>query len=714
MVYLESVSCFTPTAHLPEVLHFSESHSPASDRARLVVMTEDRPPVTVQPAVVALNVQVPEPRVGTRSYYSTHFLATAQDAARLARSTELKLLQADERRFSLQHRGQVLSSVIHSAAFLEATVGEVLQDARDGHLTEKLADVGGRTICAWAGLWEALDSGGIGNALRYYKAALLAAGKPIFDTGAQPWQDARIYRPGRGTWKTNQRGMDRLRDAHRIHATGRGGLGYIRFLDDFSQVALSNVWTDTLGQNQFGGTKRYVVQTALSVVERCILMTSDPGDLVLDPTCGSGTTALVAERWGRRWITMDTSRVALALARLRLMGARYPYFVLSDSEAGAAAEEHESGQAPLMPESGWGGDIRRGFVYRRALHVMLSTIANCEEIVPGISREDAETAIRRAADYELLYDQPHEDPRVVRVSGPFTVESLSPHTTVDVTRTTSSDGGSFVEMVFDNLAKAGVQNGYRNERLDLGWIEPHAGTWVHAIGGFTDADGTDKTVAISIGPETGTVGREHIAEAAKEAARSVRADLLLVCAYAFDAGAGEQATNETNAEHTFSVDGQRQVGRLRVLNVRINADLMMDDDLKNTGVGNLFTVFGEPDITVTSSVDEDTITVTLNGLDIYDPNKGTIRSSDPEDIACWFIDTNYSGDAFYVRHAYFSGGAADPFDALKKALRAEINAEAWDALYRTESLPFAKPETGKIAVKAINHYGDEALRVFGV
>ena len=192
MVYLESVSCFTPTAHLPEVLHFSESHSPASDRARLVVMTEDRPPVTVQPAVVALNVQVPEPRVGTRSYYSTHFLATAQDAARLARSTELKLLQADERRFSLQHRGQVLSSVIHSAAFLEATVGEVLQDARDGHLTEKLADVGGRTICAWAGLWEALDSGGIGNALRYYKAALLAAGKPIFDTGAQPWQDAKL------------------------------------------------------------------------------------------------------------------------------------------------------------------------------------------------------------------------------------------------------------------------------------------------------------------------------------------------------------------------------------------------------------------------------------------------------------------------------------------------------------------------------------------
>ena len=523
--------------------------------------------------------------------------------------------------------------------------------------------------------------------------------------------DGHTYTPGRGTWKTNRVGMDRLAAAGRINSSG-SALYYIRFLDDFNVYPLHNVWTDIGGIQSRSDPKVYVVQTATTIVERCLLMTTDPGDLVLDPTCGSGTTALVAERWGRRWITMDTSRVALALARRRLMGARYPYYVLADSEAGAKAEAEESGQLHEAPEGGWSEDLRRGFVYKRALHVMLSTIANCEAILPGMSRSDAEAAIRRAADYELLYDQPHEDPNIVRVSGPFTVESLSPHRTVETAPTeTTADGGDFVEMVLDNLGKAGVQNGYRDERLDLGWLEPHAGTWIHALGGFADADGADQTVAISVGPEAGTVGREHIAQAAKEAAREAHADLLLVCAYAFDAGAGEQATTETDAQHTFSVDGQRQVGRLRVLNVRINTDLMMDEDLKNTGAGNLFTVFGEPDITVTD-IDDDSIQVTIHGLDIYDPNKGTIRSSDPNDIACWFIDTNYNGDSFFVRHAYFTGGDVDPFNALRKALRAEINAEAWEALYRTESLPFPKPDTNKIAVKAINHYGDEALRVF--
>ena len=522
--------------------------------------------------------------------------------------------------------------------------------------------------------------------------------------------EGKEYRPRVGRWKTNPAGMDRLIAAGRVRATGNS-ISYVRYLDDFPVYPLHNVWTDIGGIQSRSDPKVYVVQTNPTVIERCVLMTSDPGDLVLDPTCGSGTTALVAEKWGRRWITIDTSRVALALTRRRIMGARFPYYVLADSEAGGVAETQESGQAQLVPEAGWRHDLRRGFVYKRALHVMLSTITRCEDIVPGLSSDEIEAAIRRAADYEMLYDQPHEDPSIVRVSGRCSVESLSPHRTVEVTAGAAEDGGDFVEMVLDNLAKAGVQNGYRDERLELGWLEPHAGTWIHALGGFTDADGSDRTVAISVGPEAGTVGREHIAQASKEAAREARADLLLACAYAFDAGAGEQAGTETDTEHTFSVDGQRQVGRLRVLNVRINADLMMDEDLKNTGVGNLFTVFGQPDITVTE-IDDDTIHVTINGLDIYDPNKGTIRSSDPDDIACWFIYTNYNGDSFFVRHAYFTGGDVNPFNALKKALRAEINADAWEALYRTESLPFTRPETGKIAVKAINHYGDEALRVF--
>ena len=505
--------------------------------------------------------------------------------------------------------------------------------------------------------------------------------------------EGKTFTPGTGTWKTNREGMERLATARRL-AQGSKTLSYIRYLDDFPAVAISNVWTDT------GGTpnKTYVVQTNPKVIERCLLMTSDPGDLVLDPTCGSGTTAVVAEKWGRRWITIDTSRVAVTLAQQRIMAARHPSFTLADSS-------HDS-------------DIRQGFVYRRALHIMLSTISRCEEIVPGMTQQDADAAIRRAADYEPLVDQPEEDKRKIRVAGPFTVESLSPHRTVtsqadSAANATGTGTGNFVTMVLDNLARAGVQNGYRDDRLKLGWLEPHAGKWVHALGGFVNTDGQDKLVAVSIGPESGTVGREQIAGAAKEAVRGVKADLLLVCAYAFDGGASEQASMENDTEHTFSVDGQRTVGRLRVLNTRINADLMMSEELKSTGAGNLFTVFGEPDITIAEHADE-LVTVAINGLDIFDPNTGKVRSSGPNDIACWFIDTDYSGEAFYVRHAYFPGGASDPYQALKKALKAEINAEAWNALYRTESLPFSRPQSGKIAVKAINKYGDEALKVFSI
>ena len=508
--------------------------------------------------------------------------------------------------------------------------------------------------------------------------------------------EGKTFTPGTGTWKTNREGMERLATARRL-AQGSKTLSYIRYLDDFPAVAISNVWTDT-GTAGFAAKKTYVVQTNPKVIERCLLMTSDPGDLVLDPTCGSGTTAVVAEKWGRRWITIDTSRVALTLAQQRIMAARHPSFTLADSS-------HDS-------------DIRQGFVYRRALHIMLSTISRCEEIVPGMTQQDADAAIRRAADYEPLVDQPKEDKRKIRVAGPFTVESLSPHRTVtsqadSAANATGTGTGNFVTMVLDNLARAGVQNGYRDDRLKLGWLEPRAGEWVHALGGFVNTDGQDKLVAVSIGPESGTVGREQIAGAAKEAVRDVKADLLLVCAYAFDGGASEQASTENDTEHTFSVDGQRTVGRLRVLNTRINADLMMSEELKSTGAGNLFTVFGEPDITIAEHADE-LVTVAINGLDIFDPNTGKVRSSGPNDIACWFIDTDYSGEAFYVRHAYFPGGASDPYQALKKALKAEINAEAWNALYRTESLPFSRPQSGKIAVKAINKYGDEALKVFSI
>ena len=289
--------------------------------------------------------------------------------------------------------------------------------------------------------------------------------------------NGRIFRPIKGYWKTGVPGFKKIIRADRVNATSGGRLSYIRYIEDFPAYPITNIWTDTVGQNQFGGDKLYVVQTANKIVERCILMSSDPGDLVLDPTCGSGTTAYVAEQWGRRWITIDTSRVALTLARARLMGARYDYYLLANSEAGATEEAKLSGKAPN--EGPWNGDIRHGFVYERAPHVTLKSIANNAEIdviwdryqpkleqlrarlnaslkmqwderqVPReldskwperarvdhaawweLRRErqkEIDASIARNADVELLYDRPFKAKGVVRVAGPFTVESLSPH-----------------------------------------------------------------------------------------------------------------------------------------------------------------------------------------------------------------------------------------------------------------------------------------------
>jgi len=478
--------------------------------------------------------------------------------------------------------------------------------------------------------------------------------------------------------------------------------------------------------------KVYVVQTRSDVIQRCILMTSDPGDLILDPTCGSGTTAFVSEEWGRRWITIDTSRVALALARARIMGGRFPYWCLVDTAEGAKKEAQVLGRVPIEPEGGYGGDVRKGFVYGRALHVMLSTIANCEEIEPGMSREEAEAAIRRCAHSEVLYNQPYEDKRRVRVAGPFTVESLSPHKPID-TSVSASVGDveeerevlkaaenrpgygekSFVRTIVENLERAGVQNGYRDERLEFDTLGPYpGGGWIAATGTYTNDENEERIVAISIGPEHGTVGREQVNAAALEAVK-LGADLVLVCGFAFDGGATEEAEEATSRE--FPVVGDKRVGRVRVLNVRINADLMMDEELKNTGAGNLFMVFGEPDIEV-SSTDEGKLTVELKGVDVYDPVKNEVRSSDPDDAMAWFIDTDYDENQFFVRHAYFTGDPEqyDPYAQLKRALNTEIDHEAWDRLHSTRSLPFRKPSTGKIAVKVINHYGDEVLKVFRV
>ena len=538
--------------------------------------------------------------------------------------------------------------------------------------------------------------------------------------------NGRTYTPGKGYWKTSVEGMNRLNLAGRLRPTTGSSIQYVRFLDDFPAVAMSNIWMDT-GTGSFTEDKLYVVQTNSKVIERCMLMCTDPGDLVLDPTCGSGTTAVVAEQWGRRWITVDTSRVALTLARQRLMGARYPYYLLADSIAGRAKEEQLSGKK--LPLTQVGDDIRHGFVYERVQHITLKSIANNPDIREGMSRAQIDEAIRRHADFETLYDKPYEDKKTVRVTGPFTVESLSPHRSLAYAggpdkslaeKRAALDPSSpdFERTILDNLAKAGIQNGRRAERIDLTGVEPFAGQYVQAVGeraaDAAEPDAAPVRVAIALGPQYGTVSGKFIKEAAREAIKAKDVDLLCVLGFAFDAAATDVTaedgvTVEASAEGFANVTGERTLGRMRVLLVRMNVDLLMGEELAKTGAGNLFTVFGEPDIDVRRTED-DQVVVELRGVDVFDPTTGEIRSAGTGQIALWMIDTDYDSESFFVRHCYFTGGG-DPLKKLKVALRADIDADAWGSLYGVTSRPFAPPSTGKIAVKVINDYGDEVMKV---
>jgi adenine-specific DNA-methyltransferase len=497
-------------------------------------------------------------------------------------------------------------------------------------------------------------------------------------------------------------------------------LRYVRYFADFPLFPLNNLWDDTTTSG-FADPKAYVVQTNTKIIERCVLMTTDPGDLVLDPTCGSGTTAYVAEQWGRRWITIDTSRVALALARTRLMCARFPYYLLADSPEGAAKEAGLTGRPAVS--NGYANDIRKGFVYKRVPHITLKSIAQNPDIADGMSRHEIDAAITRHAESEILVDQPYEDRKKVRVTGRFTVESLSPHRVLDhdrppptatqVAGATDAQSPTFEQTILENLRKAGVHNTFKGEDIGFDRLDSYAGTWIQAEGEFTDADDTSRRVAISLGPEHGTVGPDHIKEAAKEAMRGAGFDLLVVCGFAFDPHSGETAREFAPGGNGFAVAAEeRRLGKLRVLLARMNPDLAMGGDLlKKTGAGNLFMVFGEPDVDIRSTGDE--LEIEIRGVDVYDPTTGVVRSGSTDDIACWFVDTNYNGESFFVRHAYFTGGN-DPYGQLRRALRADIDEDAWASLYATVSRPFPIPSTGKVAIKVINHYGDEVLQVYDV
>ena len=587
----------------------------------------------------------------------------------------------------------------------------------------------------------------------------------------------KIYHPPKNNhWKANYpNGMNRLIKANRVHTSGTS-LSYIRYHDDYAVTPLTNAWLDT-GKAGFASDKFYVVETANLVVQRCILISSDPGDLVLDPTCGSGTTAAVAEQWGRRWITTDTSRVSLALARTKLMGCKFDHYILHDSLEGHKVEAEISGRVVSNPSPT--NSVKNGFVYNRLPHITLGAIARNAEIdticeryesalsdhlialnkelenqledweVPLIAndswsnqaksihatwlttwknrQQEIDDSIAKNSETELLFDRPYKKNNVIRVTGPFTVESLSPHRIVPTDaedevlleqleaeaaeegreltyqkskrlRPKSVEDGEtrFLDIVQENLATAGVQNTKKGERLEFLTLDPWPNErHVQFEGRYTE-NGREKKAAICVGPEYGTVTRSLMVQAAREAADYF--DILIVLGFAFEAHADEDLLN---------------IGRLPVLRARMNNDLHMADRLKSGKSGNLFVLFGEPDIELRET-SGNKLEIEIKGVDIFDPTTGDVKASGPDDIACWFIDTDYNDEAFFVRHAYFSGGGPDPFKRLKTTLKAEINQEAWATLYSTISRPFEKPSTGRIAVKAINHYGDEVLKVFNV
>ena len=613
-----------------------------------------------------------------------------------------------------------VSALKYRPLFGSKAVGE---DGAEKYSRVRMPDMASRSL----GSEERTGSQAIPVGARVYRQDNLTSQSIGRDKGegASSWFPVKIQgeeiRPSlKVRWKTNEDGMRRLQAAHRVEVTG-SSLSYVRFLDDFRATLTTNSWSDIGGIQSRSDPKVYVVQTPTTVIQRCLLMATDPGDLVLDPTCGSGTTAYVAEQWGRRWITIDTSRVALALARARIMGARFPYYLLADSRDGQKKEADVAATAASTQPVH--GNVRLGFVYERVPHITLKSIANnaeidvihdtwqskMEPIREGLNKaikkkweeweipRDADTgwsadakkthadwwaariarqkeidaSIAAKAESEYLYDKPYEDKKKVRVAGPFTVESLSPHRVLGVdendnlidpakkTQAAAETDRSFEQVILENLKTAGVQQVAKADKIEFTSLVPWPGSLVCAEGTYEEA-GKERRAGVFIGPEFGTVTRADLVAAAREAGDG-GFDVLIACAFNYEA-------------HTTEFT---KLGRIPVLKARMNADLHMAEDLKNTGKGNLFVIFGEPDIEMTT--DGDMVTLKINGVDVFHPNTGEVRSDGADGIACWFIDTDYNEESFFVRHAYFLG-ANDPYGALKTTLKAEINAEAWESL----------------------------------
>lgn len=479
-------------------------------------------------------------------------------------------------------------------------------------------------------------------------------------------------------WKTTLEGLANLVHKNRIIETS-GFVNFKLYADDFPLISLTNLWDDTMGTAE--QNKMYVCQTSIKPIQRCILMTTDPGDLVLDPTCGSGTTAFVAEQWGRRWITIDTSRIALNIAKTRLTTALYPYYELFDKE---------------------NGNIRQGFVYKTVPHITLKSLAN--DLEP---------------ETETLYDQPIEDKKRIRVSGPFTVETLqnynvaSPESVDD--RPDEAEGNRlFQEQIFSHLQTAGIRNGDKSQRATFKQVESVAHPFLHARGWYTDGEGEDRLVYFHIGPKFGTVSKLAVGEAVKafrSKARNEGASWLVLLGFSFEDSINDEDYN---------------MGTYTVSKVRMHDDLMQDGLLKkDKGAGSFITI-GEPDIALVYD-SEVACHVEIRGLDIYDPIKDDVKARSVEDIAYWEIDDNYDEQQFIVREMHFCGGNKKEFEAWRKGLngiasaktkkkaettlKLELNDEIWDTLYDFRSSAIERKPGRKICVRVVSQFGEESSKI---
>ncbi len=503
---------------------------------------------------------------------------------------------------------------------------------------------------------------------------------------------------------TSGKEMDRLVKMGRIVKQGKG-LSSILLLKDNPTTELDNVWLDT-GTGSFTENQVYVVQTGLKVIQRCMLMTTDPGDLILDPTCGSGTAAYVAEQWGRRWIAIDTSRIALNIAKTRLMTATYPYYHLYSDVDVVSETKNDKIKKTITEkkELECNSDVRLGFVYEEVPHITLKSLANNE---PPVT--------------ESLFDKPSIDKKKIRMSGPFTVETLqnfepvSPEELRNRQDIDESQESNFEQKISEHLKSAGVKTGVKEEKAVFIRIERLTSPYLNAEGFYNSAEG-EKKAYFHIGPQFGTVSRNAVNEAVKECRQKGDADWLIILGFSFE-------SDISNSTQTMSL------GTFEVTKVRMHDDLMQEGLLKKDKKAGSFITIGEPDIK--PHKEDDTVTVEICGLDIYDPIKDEVKPRSVADIAYWMVDDDYDGSNFVVKQVFFCGGNNDEFkkwqkglsDLAKqstkrnaeKTLKIEIDDEAFDRLYGFQSHPIQiTKEEQKIAVRVISQFGEEVTKVMQI